>query len=163
MYEELFARLAAANVRYVVVGGVAVVLHGFARLTADVDLVIDLDEENTRRALETLTGLGLRPLLPVNALDFANAETRRDWSENRNLKVFSLLHPRNPLLTVDLFVRDPIPFDELWLRADSVSVGNVSVRIASIRDLIRMKREAGRAQDQQDIEKLEAIEREKRR
>jgi hypothetical protein len=43
LFEPLFAALEAAGARYVVVGGVATVLQGFARLTAGVDLIVDLE------------------------------------------------------------------------------------------------------------------------
>lgn len=77
MFEELLAYLDAAGVRFVVVGGLAVVIQGHARLTVGIDLVLDLETENVRRAIEALTARGLRPLLPVNASDFVDAETRR--------------------------------------------------------------------------------------
>lgn len=160
MYERLFARLNQAGVRYVVVGGVAVVLHGYARLTADVDLVIDLDPENVRLAIEVLQACGLRPLLPVEPFDFAVEEKRRDWIETKNLEVFSMRDPRNPMLTVDLFAREPIPFADLRSRATVVELGQERIAIASISDLIDMKRAANRAQDRIDIEQLEAIRRE---
>jgi hypothetical protein len=157
MFEELLAHLATADVRFVVVGGVAVVIHGHARLTVDIDLVLDLEPENVRRAIDSLTARGLRPLLPVNAIDFADADVRRQWVENRNLQVFTLRDPHNPLLTVDLFAEEPIPFDELWSRAGTVMLGGSPIRVASIEDLVAMKRMAGRPQDLLDIEKLEAI------
>ena len=106
---------------------------------------------------EELLTQGLRPLLPVNALDFADASKRLDWVEHRNLTVFSLRDERNPLLTVDLFAREPIPFNELWSRADRVALGCATVPIASIPDLIAMKRAAARPQDAIDIAQLEAI------
>src|SRR5688572_26881345 len=162
MFEEFLAHLAAADVRFVVVGGVAVVIHGHARLTVDIDLVLDLDPENVRRAIDSLTARGLRPLLPVNASDFANADIRRQWVENRNLQVFTLRDPNNSLLTVDLFAEEPIPFNELWSRADTVMLGGNPIRVASIEDLVAMKRAAGRPQDLLDIEKLEAIARRNR-
>lgn len=51
MFEEFLAYLAECGVRFVVVGGVAVVIHGHPRLTADIDLVIDLEAANARRAI----------------------------------------------------------------------------------------------------------------
>lgn len=157
MFEEFLAELDAANVRFVVVGGLAVVIQGYARMTADIDLVIDLETANVRRTLEVLTARGLRPLLPVNAMDFADEEKRREWVETRRLQVFSMHDEKNPLLIVDLFAREPIPFDELWSRADIVSLGGRNIRVASIEDLIRMKRAAARPQDAIDIEQLTAI------
>lgn len=157
MFEELLAGLDEANVRFVVVGGLAVVIQGYARMTADIDLVIDLHNANVRRTIEVLTARGLRPLLPVNAIDFADEEKRREWVETRSLQVFSMHDEKNPLLTVDLFAREPIPFDDLWSRADIVTLGGRNIRVASIEDLIQMKRAAARPQDAIDIQQLEAI------
>jgi hypothetical protein len=159
VFESLLASLVESGVRYVVVGGLAVVIQGHARLTADVDLVIDLDPENVRRTIAALTARGLRPLLPVDPMTFADETIRTNWIEERNLQVFSLRDERNPLLTVDLFARDPIPFEELWTRADLVLLGGQQVHVASIADLIAMKRKAGRTQDLLDIEQLQSIER----
>ena len=59
---------------------------------------------------------------------------------------------------VDLFVDEPIPFEALWERSEEVALEQVSVRIASIPDLIRMKELAGRPLDRGDILELRAIE-----
>jgi len=158
MYERVLGGLNEAGVRYVVVGGVAVVLQGFARLTLDLDLVIQLEDENLKRAIDTLEALGFRPLLPVRAHDFANQSTRRDWTENRNMLVFTMRDDsQQPPVVVDIFAREPAPFDEFWARASVVSIGAQEVRVAAIDDLIRMKQEAGRPRDLDDIEKLRAI------
>ncbi len=63
VFEPLFKALNDSGVRYVVVGGLAVVLHGHPRLTVDVDLVVDFDEDQALRAIDTLVGIGLRPSL----------------------------------------------------------------------------------------------------
>ena len=75
----LFAMLAAAKVRFVLVGGLALVLHGLDRLTADVDLVIDLSGDSARAAVEALTAAGYRPLAPVDPIALADPERRREW------------------------------------------------------------------------------------
>jgi len=157
LFEPLFDALNAAGVRYVVVGGVATVLHGHARLTADIDLVIDLGPDEVRKAIETLTGLGFRARAPVDPLGFADAAIRRDWVEQKGMRVFSLWDPSNPMLEVDLFAEHPIDFEELWGRGEIVKLTHAVARIASIRDLIRLKRLAGRPQDLADIEALELI------
>ena len=64
---------------------------------------------------------------------------------------------KDPFLSVDLFVREPVPFEELSARAEQVQVGHSIVLFAAIDDLIAMKREAGRPTDLQDIQKLEEI------
>ena len=152
----MLAALANARVRFVVVGGVAVVLHGHPRLTADLDLVIDLEVEPARRAMDVLAGLGLVPRLPVAASAFADPSTRNRWVTERNLMVFTMTEPGG-MLEVDLFARSPLPFEALWSRAVTVLVGETEVRIAALDDLIAMKREAGRPQDLADITALEAL------
>lgn len=157
MYEELFAALAAADVRYVVVGGVAVVLQGHTRMTMDLDLIIDFERENVLHAIRVLEAHGCRPAVPAPATDFADPEIRREWIEAKNMQVFSMRNAARPPLVVDLFVKHPIPFDELWSRADVITVAGVEVPIASIPDLIALKRMARRPQDIADIEKLEQL------
>src|ERR1700742_2494656 len=88
--EAIFRALNEAKARYLVVGGVAVIAHGYVRLTKDLDLVLDLSTEFLRRSLFALQGLGYRPMIPAPLLDFADPELRRDWTENRNMKVLNL-------------------------------------------------------------------------
>src|SRR4051812_1027248 len=156
-YERVLTALANAQGRFVVVGGVAVVLHGYLRMTQDVDLVVDLDRENVIRALDVLTGLGLRPLVPVDVHDFADPAKRQDWIENRNMKVFSVRDWKDPFLSVDLFVREPVPYEDLEKRAVLMDVAGKKVLVAGIDDLVAMKRDAGRPVDLIDIEKLESL------
>jgi hypothetical protein len=157
LFEPLFEALNGRDVRYVVVGGVAVVLHGFARLTGDVDLAIDLRPDEARKAIEALIGFGLRPRLPVDPLQFADPAIRGSWIREKSMRVFTFLDPANPMLLVDCFAEDVLPFDALWARSQVLSLTSTTVRVASIPDLIALKRRAGRAQDQQDIEALEEI------
>jgi len=159
IFEPILERLSERGGRFVVVGGLAVVLHGHPRLTVDLDLAVDLEAEAARRTIEALTSLGLRPLAPVAAVDFADPARRREWVEQKGMRVFSLFDPEDPLRIVDLFVEAPIDFESLWSNARLVELGRVSVRVASIADLVRMKRMAGRAQDLDDIERLLEIER----
>jgi hypothetical protein len=159
LFEPVFDALNRADVRYVVVGGVAVVLHGFARLTGDVDLAIDLRPPEARKAVEAFARLGLRPRLPVDPLQFADATVRASWVRDRHMRVFTFLDPTNPMLLVDCFAEDVLPFDGLWERSEVMPLASTTVRVASIADLIALKRLAGRPQDEQDIEALEEIER----
>ena len=73
------------------------------------------------------------------------------------MRVFSMWKPDEPLLSVNVCVEHPIEFDLIWSRAEVVALGSVSVRIASIPDLIALKRLANRPQDVIDIEKLMEI------
>lgn len=157
LFEPLFRALNETESRYVVVGGVATVLHGYARFTADLDLVVDLEPSAARRVVEALSAAGMDPRVPVAAADFADPEVRAEWVRAKNMQVFSMVDRDNPLRVVDLFVEAPIDFEDLWAASVLVKLETTTVRIASIDDLIRLKQAAGRPQDLIDIEQLEAI------
>jgi hypothetical protein len=89
LFEPVFDALERNDVRYVVVGGVAVVLRGHARLTADLDLAVDLSRDEAMKAVDTLVGLGMKPA-------------------ERGMQVFSMWNPSDPMLSVALFVENPI-------------------------------------------------------
>lgn len=153
----MLAALEADRVRYLVVGGVAVVLHGHLRTTADLDLVVKLDPDNARRAIAALTRLGYRPHAPVPAEAFADATTRAAWKADKGLTVFSLWSDRLPALEVDLFVEEPFAFGEVYARAVRVALDATTVSVVSIADLIAMKQAAGRPVDLADVEALRAL------
>ena len=154
---EIFKALADAGVDYVVVGGLAVILHGYLRATAVLDIVLGLAPGNARRGMQALASIGMQPRLPLGLEDFADAGKRREWRDQRNMQVFPLWDPTNPLRSVDVFVEEPIPFDQLAAEAVTRELDGVPVRVASIAHLIRMKRASGRPRDLDDIDKLQQI------
>lgn len=158
IYLELLKALEDKSIRYVVVGGVAVVLHGFVRATMDLDLIVSLEAGNTGKFLQLVKELGYRPRVPVLLEDFANAEKRKTWVKTKGMRVFSLHHSKRVQELVDVFVEEPIPFDELYARRIQVSVDGCPIQVASSQDLKTLKRQAGRPQDIQDVQALEELE-----
>ena len=148
--------LLEAEVRFLVAGGLAVVAHGHSRVTHDLDVVIALDEENLRRALEVLQRLGFLPRLPVAAEDFCDAAIRRKWIEEKHLQVFSMVSEEKGGLVVDIFADSPFDFEEERARAHIVSLPGLpeGVPFVSKQTLLAMKRRAGRAIDKDDIARL---------
>lgn len=145
-----------AEVRYIVVGGLAVVAHGYLRATQDADLVIELLPEKIERAFSALESLGYKPNVPVTAAAFADPENRRMWAEERNMTVLQFWSDRYRETPVDIFIEVPFDFEEEWDRAYLQELGSETtpLRFARIDTLIRMKQRAGRAQDKADIEQL---------
>jgi predicted nucleotidyltransferase len=158
-YLPLFSALNSAGVRYVIVGGLATVLHGYARFTADVDLIVDLERKEAEKAVKALTDFGLKPRLPVDPFQFADPEIRELWQKEKHMEVFSFFDPGNPLVTVDLFVYEPAPFPQLHHRARRMDLGEIKIPVCSIEDLIDMKMKAARSRDLDDIEHLREIQR----
>jgi hypothetical protein len=137
IYSDVFDRLEHDKVRYVVISGVAVVLHGYIRPVADLDIAIDSSPDEAQRAMSTLTACGFVPTipLPLSALTV--------------LRMFDVLHRE-----VDVFVRYHIPFEELVSASEMMRVGDNMVRVASLDHVIRAKRITRRPHDLDDIEGL---------
>jgi len=135
----LFALLEEKQLRYVVVGGLALVLHGVDRLTADVDLAVDLSPEAAGQLVEALAEAGYRPAAPV-------------------MQVFSYWDTTGRRPTIDIFIASPIPFGDLWRDTLRVEISSgLRVPVASVAHLIRLKELAGRPQDLADIERLREL------
>ncbi len=153
--EAVFRALNEARVRYVVVGGLAVIAHGYVRLTQDLDLVVALDEPNARNAMRTLGSLGYRPRVPVQAVEFADAAARERWMREKQMLVFQLISDLHPTVTIDVFVQEPFPFDEEWERVSRQRVApGVEAPVVSLPTLLALKRAANRPGDRIDIDML---------
>ena len=88
--ESIVRALNDARVDYLVVGGLAVNLHGFVRLTRGVDLVIRLTPENTAKGLRALLNIGYQMQIPEKPEAFADAVTRERWRQEKNMIVLKL-------------------------------------------------------------------------
>jgi hypothetical protein len=116
-YEAVFKALQQQRIRYAVAGGVALVLHGVVRFTADLDLIVDLEQENLRRFVKALQDLGYRPRNPVSAEEFIDPLKRKTWKSEKRMTVFSFSAPAPSLELVDVFIEEVLPFDNHTERA----------------------------------------------
>jgi hypothetical protein len=140
-FSDVFERLERDGVRYAVISGVAVVLHGHARPVADLDIVVSPEPGESDRALHALTQLGFVPSLPLP------------------LSMLSMLRMFDRAgREVDVFVRFHIPFDEVWGDSEHRSVGAGVARVVSLEHLLRVKRINGRPHDLLDIAALLELE-----
>jgi len=161
--DAIVGALNAANVRYLVAGGLAVVAHGYVRFTADVDLIVDLEPANVTRAIAALEGLGYRPRAPVAFAEFADPQKRAEWVRDKHLTVFSVHSPRHAMTEIDIFVEPPLDFDAAYRSAVRKDVApGVAATFVGIEELRRLKQQAGRPQDLLDLEKLASLDAEAR-
>jgi len=135
------ALLNAERVRYVVIGGFALALHGYPRFTRDVDILIEPTLENAERALKALQGL--------------------TWGISRELSAAAVIakpltivgdDPRVDILTLASRVR----YADAAPRIQTLEIEGVAVPIPDIDTLIRTK-QTDRTRDKADIEELERI------
>jgi len=156
--EAIVQALNTARVQYLIVGGLAVNVHGYERLTRDVDLVIGLEPENITRGLWALVGIGFRLSIPVEPEQFADRSLRETWRRDKGmvvLKLWSDIHRRTP---VDVFIYEPFDFRHEYTAARwEPVVGALKAPVVRFEQLLEMKRAADRPQDLADIAELEQI------
>ncbi len=154
---SLFALMNAAQVPYVVVGGLAMLLHGIDRVTGNIDLVIDFAPGPSTDLVTTLINAGYRSFAPVDPALLANEAIREQWRLERGMEVFSLWDSTNRRPTVDVLLARPIPFTKLLSDSVIVTLGAVQIRVASIAHLMDMKQQTARPRDLEDVERLRLL------
>ena len=149
----LLAHLTAHGVDFVLVGGVAAVLHGSERNTFDLDICPAQDAGN-------LDALG-KALLEIDARLRGIEEDLPFVPDSRTLRGMQILTLDTSLGPLDVLTRPDgsPPYRGLRGRATRMDIGPAAVLVASIDDLLTMKRAAGRPKDEEDVERLEAIKR----
>ena len=154
---EFIQALATANVRFVIVGGVAVQLHGFLRSTFDLDLVLEMEAGNLEAFIEVAKSHRLRPSIPVPIESLKDPAQLAEWHREKGMLAFSLREPESGGAVVDVLVAPEVSFEHL--RADAVAgaMDGSTVWIASTEHLLVMKRSADRPKDRLDVIALEKI------
>ncbi len=149
----LIKRLVHHGVDFVVIGGIAMVAHGSARVTRDLDICYATDPANLDALAAAMASLGARLRGVVEDVPFV--------PDARTLRLSSLLTLSTPDGDIDLLAAPPgaPPYEQLRARAQRVTLDGVAVLIASLDDLAVMKRAAGRAKDQLDLEEIDVIRR----
>jgi hypothetical protein len=139
-YGDVFEALERNSVSYVVVGGVAVFLHGRKRAVMDLDIVISSAPDEQNHALQTLMRAGFVPSIPVS-LHFLRVLRMFDQSARE----------------IDLLLKYHIPFSELSANAEQIRLGQCIARVASLDHVLQAKRITARPEDLADVDALLAL------
>jgi hypothetical protein len=155
-YSEILSALTAANVDFIVGGGVACVLHGVERVTMDVGVAVLMATANLGRFLDIMRQLGLNPRVPIPPESLLDPETIRIMIEEKHALVFSFLDPDRPLRHVDRFLRGDLSYESLLPDSEWVDLEGARIRIIGRRRLLEIKLgiQPPRAKDTLDIEFL---------
>lgn len=144
-FGQILADLNRVGVRYVLIGGIALIRHGVVRMTRDIDVVLEPGEDNLERVRTLIAEWGA---------------TRPDGSPllAESIVAGGSIHLATPHGHVDLLSEQPSPltFAELIARADVRRVDGVEAPICSLADLVALKRIASRERDLADLSELEA-------
>ena len=157
LYENILNELEKNNVKYLVIGGIAVNLYGYQRVTKDLDIMLSFEKENMEKFVKIVTSLGLKPRVPVDIEELADKNKRELWIKEKNMKVFSFYNPQNDLEYIDVMILEDINFDESYLHKRIMHDGRITTSVVSIDDLITLKEAANRPRDKADLEILKKI------
>ena len=146
--EKVTSAFNVAGIRYALVGGHAVALHGAVRGTVDIDFVLKWSKNSLSKTESILVGLGLEPQLPISAEDIFNY--RDEYINNRNLIAWNFYNPTEPAEQVDII----ITYDLSEKQVTELKLRNGKIRLLSLPALIKMKKASGRPQDLEDIKAL---------
>jgi len=146
-FVKIFRCFNVAKVRYLVVGGVAVNLHGYPRFTGDLDILLFLDEENLKKVDNVMRKLSYSERLPVSIMDL----------KDKNLKAFTFNPPYGSLLQVDIVIEASLKFDKFFKKRLVKVFDGVRIPVVSIEDLIEMKKKTGRSKDKIDLSVLKIL------
>lgn len=151
--DQILKRLTARGVDFVVIGGIAAILHGSAQSTYDLDVCYATDPGNLAALGQVLVDLGARLKGIDDPLPFVP-----DARTLRGVELLTLVTDEGELDVLARPVGSP-GYEALRRNADRFDLGGFSALVASIDDLIAMKQAAGRTKDLAAVEELEAIRR----
>lgn len=157
LYERIFQEFQSAGVRYLVVGGIAVNLHGFARATGDLDVLISFDGENIDVFLGAVKSLELQPRAPVAMGALKDEKKRQEWRQQKGMHAFTLTNVNNPMEQLDVVIPGDVDFDAMYERRTEIAAGDAVVPLIDIDDLMTLKEMSNRDRDQIDLKALKAI------
>jgi hypothetical protein len=156
-YFDILKEFYDSGIKYLIVGGLSVNLHGIPRVTQDIDIIISLDRKNINGVTLIMKKLGYLPGLPVNPDDLSDVKIRESWIREKNLIAFSFYHPSDHYKVVDIVISHPLDFDSAYKNRIEKNIKDFSINLVSIDDLITMKNHSGRRQDLSDIELLKKL------
>lgn len=156
-YERVFRELNKNRVKYLVIGGVALNLHGVPRATADLDLAVEIEKKNLEKIAAVLKKIGFKPRVPVKIEDFSNPKNIETWHKEKKMHVFTFWNPKKSFEEIDILIKCPIEFKELDKAKRVVRAKYINIPIVSVDHLIKLKEMSGRKQDEADVEALKKI------
>lgn len=140
LLKDVFASLQRHKVRYLVIGGIAAVLHGVPRATFDLDILIEAKPENAKNLLEAFLDAKLGTAALITPEELLSQE----------ITIFK------DRVRIDVQTSTPgIKFEEAWERRETMEYQKQKFYVVSREDLISSKRAAARPVDLEDVRLLE--------
>lgn len=156
IYESFFSELNQAKIKYLVVGGLAVNFYGYMRVTADIDIILSLDEKNLEKMDGLMNKLGYSSRLPVDVKELSNKKQLKEWILTKNFKAYTYLPAGKKFLglEVDIVIEESLKFDAIYKKKVVKKMNQTSIPMVGFEALVGMKKRAGREKDIQDLKVL---------
>jgi hypothetical protein len=148
-YEKLLGKLADAEVKFIVAGGLAVALNGFVRTTEDVDILVDSAPGNIARLLKTLRTFGAGHSRELSLADFSEVEGAVRIVEDFPLDIFTVMQGKK--------------YGDLIPRAHSTKIGPATIHFLNAETLMELKKTSHREKDKIDVAALKRIQQENKK
>lgn len=158
-FKEALVALAKAKVNFVITGGVAMVLHGVERFTADLDLSVDPAPENVKRFLRVMEQLEMKPSVPVAPEALLDQSLVDAMIREKKALVFTFVDVDRPFRRVDFFISRNLSYERLRKDSKTVVLGGETIRICSSQLLLDLKLEVDPPRDKDlfDIKQLRKL------
>ena len=140
-YRDVFRSSERREVKCLVIGGVAAIVHGVPRATFDLDILIEANRENARRLLQAFHDAGMESA-GLTTAEVVSAQEVTIFED----RIFAEVQTLTPGLS----------FEDAWTRRNVVEYRGLKLNVVSREDLLRSKRAAGRPVDLDDVRALEA-------
>lgn len=154
LYKRIFKQLEDSQIDYLIVGGVAVNLYGYARFTGDIDILLALNPANLAKMDELMHKLDYVERIPVNIKELGNKVKLNGLIKEKGLKAYTYISNSQPQLDIDVIVKESINFKDYDKGKTIIKVWDMELPVVSIDDLIKMKKSVKRDKDMLDIEAL---------
>lgn len=144
-FKDFLLALNRAEVKYILVGGYAIIYHGYNRTTGDLDIWVEASAENYKKLLHAFRIFGMSP--------FDMTEARFCDPENQDVFTFG-----RPPVCIELLTRvSGLHFTECYSHAVKTVWDDVSIQVIDLRSLLINKKATGRYKDLDDLEQLQDV------
>lgn len=141
-FKDFIKELNLAEVRYVLVGGYAVILHGYNRTTGDLDIWVEATKENYSRLVAAFHKFGM-PVFDMSLQNFLSPDT------------FDVFTFGVPPVSIDIMLRvKGLVFEDVWHRSGWRMVEDLQIKLIDLESLITAKQASARYRDMDDIEHI---------
>ena len=142
-FSDFIQQLNLCKVKYILVGGYSVILHGYSRTTGDMDIWVDKTPDNYKRVVRAFLTFGM-PTFDM---------TEKNFLYNPKIDVFTFGRPPS---SIDIMTSvKGMSFDECYKNAIFFEEDGLQIRTINLHHLINAKKASGRAKDINDLENLE--------